>query len=239
MLDSLRGNPRLRALGMLGVIVALAGLLSLFNVSLVRAAGAVITVGQINAPIPATDPFDKAWQAAPVADIPLSAQQMWQPGGGSVAAVQVRALMNGQQMAFLVSWADDTKNDFVRDMPSDATAIQLPLDPTHLPYQCMGQSDSRVNIWQWKAALEAEARASEGAIPYNNTRNLTSNGICRAVDTEGIHPVANSTWRDGRWYVIFTRDMASGNSGSAPLWPARPPTPLSRCGTAAKARRAA
>src|SRR5689334_15497610 len=125
--------------------------------------------------------------------------------------------MNGQQIAFLVSWADTTKNDFVRDMPSDATAIQLPLDPTHLPYQCMGQSDSRVNIWQWKAALEAEARESEGAIPYNNTRNLTSNGICRAVDTEGIHPVANSTWQDGRWYVIFTRDMAPGNNGSAPL----------------------
>src|SRR5204863_6592785 len=85
--------------------------------------------------------------------------------------------------------------------------------------QCMGQSTSRVNIWQWKAALEAEARASDGAIPYNNTRNLTSNGICRAVDTDGVPPVANSTWRDGRWYVIFTRDLSAGNAGTAPLMP--------------------
>jgi DMSO reductase family type II enzyme heme b subunit len=217
MMASLGSNPRVRALGLLGVIVFVAGLLSLANVSLVRAAGATITVGHIDMAMPSTDPFTKVWEAAPVADVPLSAQQIWQPGGGSVQAVQVRALENGQQIAFLVSWEDSTKNDYVRDLPSDAAAIQLPLDPTHLPYQCMGQATSRVNIWQWKAALEAEARASEGAIANNGTRNLTSNGICRAVDTVGVPPVANSTWRDGRWYVIYTRALAPADDGSAPL----------------------
>jgi len=136
-----------------------------------------------------------------------------------VRAVEVQALRNGSQIAFLLSWEDATKNDTAVNMPSDAAAIQLPLDPTHLPYQCMGQSTSRVNIWQWKAALEAEAQASEGAIPYNNTRNLTSNGICRAVDTDGLHPVATSTWRDGHWYVVFVRDLSAGNLGTAPLVP--------------------
>jgi DMSO reductase family type II enzyme heme b subunit len=204
-------------LGLLAVIVLVAGLLSVANVSLVRAAGATITVGHIDMMMPATDPFTKVWEAAPVADVPLSAQQIWQPGGGSVQAVQVRALENGQQIAFLVSWADATKDDAVAALPSDAAAIQLPLDPTHLPYQCMGQASSRVNIWQWKAALEANARASEGAIPNNGTRNLTSNGICRAVDTPGVPPVANSTWQDGRWYVIYTRALAAADDGSAPL----------------------
>jgi DMSO reductase family type II enzyme heme b subunit len=217
MMASVRNNPRVRALGLLGAIVLVAGLLSVANVSLVRAAGATITVGHIDMMMPATDPFTKVWEAAPVADVPLSAQQIWQPGGGSVQAVQVRALENGQQIAFLVSWADATKDDAVAALPSDAAAIQLPLDPTHLPYQCMGQASSRVNIWQWKAALEANARASEGAIPNNGTRNLTSNGICRAVDTEGVPPVANSTWRDGRWYVIYTRALAPADEGSAPL----------------------
>jgi DMSO reductase family type II enzyme heme b subunit len=214
----LRANPRVRALGLLGGLVLLAGLLSLFNVSLVRAAGATITVVHWVGALPSTQPFDKAWDGAQEASIPLSAQQMWQPGGGSVSAVQVKALENGQDMAFLVSWADTTKNDMlVGGLPSDAAAIQLPLDPTHLPYQCMGQADSRVNIWQWKAQLEANAKASEGAIPYNGTRNLTSNGICRAVDTEGVYPVANSTWANGRWYVIFTRTMAPSGPGTAPL----------------------
>ena len=218
MLASLQATPRIRALGMLGAIVLVAGLLSFFNVSLVRAAGTVITVAHVEGAIPTTDPFTKDWQSAPPADIPLSAQQMWQPGGGSVQAVQVRALENGSQIAFLVSWVDATKNDSVAEgLPSDAAAIQLPIDPTNLPYQCMGQATSRVNIWQWKAQLEAVARDSDGAIPYNNTRNLTSNGICRAVDTPGLNPVADSTWQNGHWYVIFTRDMSSGNSGSAPL----------------------
>lgn len=217
MMASVGSNPRVRALGLLAAIVLVAGLLSVANVSLVRAAGATITVGHIDMMMPATDPFTKVWEAAPVADVPLSAQQIWQPGGGSVQAVQVRALENGQQIAFLVSWADATKDDVVAALPSDAAAIQLPLDPTHLPYQCMGQASSRVNIWQWKAALEANARASEGAIPNNGTRNLTSNGICRAVDTEGVPPVANSTWQDGRWYVIYTRALAAADEGSAPL----------------------
>ena len=39
-------------------------------------------------------------------------------------------------------------------VPSDSAAIQLPSTLLTLPYQCMGQSTNRVNIWQWKAALE-------------------------------------------------------------------------------------
>ena len=217
-MTALRANPRIRALGLLAGLVGVAGLLSLFNVSLVRAAGASISVARFTGTLPATRPFDAAWEGAPVADVPLSAQQIWQPGGGSVAAVQVRALENGEQIAFLVSWADPTKDDMlVGGLPSDAAAIQLPIDLLYLPYQCMGQASSRVNIWQWKAQLEANARASEGAIPFNGTRNLTSNGICRAVDTAGIHPVANSTWQDGRWYVIFSRALAPSDEGTAPL----------------------
>ena len=74
--------------------------------------------------------------------------------------VRVRALEDGQNFAIMVSWDDDTKNDTVGPVPSDAGAIQLPIDPQHLPYQCMGQSNSRVNIWQWKAALEKAGRAT-------------------------------------------------------------------------------
>lgn len=214
---SILTNPRVRALGLLGAVVAVAALLSVANVSLVRAAGTTITVGHVDMGMPTADPFTKVWEAAPVAEVPLSAQQIWQPGGGSVAAVQVRALENGQQIAFLVSWEDATKDDTVSELPSDAAAIQLPLDPTHLPYQCMGQASSRVNIWQWKAALEANARTSGGAIANNGTRNLTSNGICRAVDTTGVPPVATSTWRDGRWYVIYSRNLAPADDGTAPL----------------------
>jgi len=211
----LQTNPRLRAAGLLAVVLAAGVLFSLANVSFVRAANAAITVASINSPVPATDPFSPLWQQSAPADVPLSAQQMWQPGGGSVSAVQVRALEDGQDIAFLVSWADATRNDYVKDMPSDAGAIQLPTDPTNLPYQCMGQSTNLVNIWQWKAAIEQTALSS--GQPYNGTRNLTSNGMGKAVETRGVPPTATSTWRDGHWYVIYTRKLAPAGPGTAPL----------------------
>ncbi|HUS14227.1 MAG TPA: ethylbenzene dehydrogenase-related protein [Chloroflexia bacterium] len=222
--EAFRTNPRLRVGGLLAVFVAAGVLFSLLDISLVRAATAAISVHRLtsaNTSVPGADPFSPLWKAAPPADIPLSAQQMYQPGGGgSVQSVQVRALQDGEQIAFLVSWADTTRNDYVKDMPSDAAAIQLPIEPDHLPYQCMGQSDSRVNIWQWKAALEQVAIAAHE--PNNGTRNLTSNGICKAVDTEGIIPTATSAWRDGRWYVVYQRRLAPSDLGTAPLMPGEP-----------------
>src|SRR6476646_8091722 len=107
----LQTNPRLRAAGLLAVLLAAGVLFSLANVSFVRAANAAITVASINSPVPATDPFSPHWQQSAPADVPLSAQQMGQPGGGSVSAVQVRVLEDGQDIAFLVSWADATRND--------------------------------------------------------------------------------------------------------------------------------
>lgn len=216
MIQTLRTNPRVRAAGWLALFLAVGALFSLSDISLVRAANASIAVLEIEAALPTTDPFAPAWGQAQPADVPLSAQQMYQPGGGgSVQAVQVRALRNARQIAFLVSWADATRDDAVKDAPSDAAAIQLPIDPHNLPYQCMGQSDSRVNIWQWKAAIEKVAEST--GQPYHGTRNLTSNGICKAVETPGIPPTATSTWRDGRWYVIYARVLSPGDSGSAPL----------------------
>jgi len=216
--QELRQNPRLRAAGGVGLLLVVGALFNLLNISMVQAATAAIAVPVIHSPIPATDPFSPLWDQATAADIPLSAQQMYQPGGGgSVQAVRVKAIQDGQRIAFLLSWADATRNDYVADMPSDAAAIQLPIDPHHLPYQCMGQTDSRVNIWQWKAALEQVARQSSQ--PYNGTRNLTSNGICKAVETDGVPPTATGTWKDGRWYVVYARDLAPAAEGTAPLEP--------------------
>ena len=131
---ALQTNPRLRAAGLLGGRAGGRGAVQPGE----RQPGARgdrrdYRAAAINAPVPATDPFSPLWQQSPAADIPLSAQQMWQPGGGSVQAVQVRALEDGQHIAFLVSWADTTRNDYVKDCPAMPAAIQLPIDPTTCP----------------------------------------------------------------------------------------------------------
>jgi DMSO reductase family type II enzyme heme b subunit len=82
----------------------------------------------------------------------------------------------------------------------------------------MGQTNSRVNIWQWKAALERQGIDNNALDPgVAGVRNLTSNGICKAVDTPGIDPKAKSFHDGKQWHVVFYRSMSPGGLGTAPL----------------------
>lgn len=207
-----------RALSIVAALIMAGLLLSIFNAPLISSAAGGIEVQRLAVQAP-TDPQSALWDDAKEANVPLSSQQIYQPGGGSTRAVRVRAIEDGQTIAIRVSWDDDSKNDATGNMPSDAAAVQLPIDPDSLPYQCMGQANSRVNIWQWKAALEREATENAGTVAFESAgvRNLTSNGICKAVDTPGIEPKLRSYHDGEQWQVVFYRGLGKGDSGSAPL----------------------
>jgi DMSO reductase family type II enzyme heme b subunit len=210
-------TPKGRALGIVGILLALGISLGVLNVPLAASAANSIEVLHVAVAAP-TDPQSTLWDSAKELQVPLSAQQMQQPGGGTTRQVYVRAIEDGQTFAIRVSWDDDTKNDTVGTLPSDAAAVQLPIDPVHVPYQCMGQTNSRVNIWQWKAALERQG-IEDNALDVESAgvRNLTSNGICKAVDTPGTEPKVKS-YHDGKqWHVVFWRAMSNGDLGTAPL----------------------
>jgi len=212
-------SARFRALSMVAVLLLVGVVLSVFNVPLASSAANSVDVTHISQAVP-TDPQSTLWDQAKEATIPLSSQQIYQPGGGTTRSVRVRTLEDGQTIAFRVSWDDDTRNDTSGNTPSDAAAIQLPMDPTHLPYQCMGQSTNRVNIWQWKAALERQGLDNFGATSAAENvgvRNLTSNGICKAVDTPGTEPQVKS-YHDGKqWHVVYYRKLGPADIGTAPL----------------------
>jgi len=210
-------TPKGRALGMLSLLVALGLIMGVLNVPLAASAANSIEVLHTDVAV-ATDPQSPRWDNAKELTVPLSAQQMQQPGGGTTQQVYVRAMEDGQTFAIRVSWDDDTKNDTIGSLPSDASAVQLPIDPAHVPYQCMGQTNSRVNIWQWKAALERQGFENNALdVESAGVRNLTSNGICKAVDTPGITPKVKS-YHDGKqWHVVFYRAMSPGGLGTAPL----------------------
>jgi DMSO reductase family type II enzyme heme b subunit len=218
VIERWRLTARAKAVLMLVALIGLGIALSLFNTPLASSAANSIEVYHSAEAVP-TDPLAEPWNRAQEMEVPLSSQQIYQPGGGSTRLVRVRAMEDGQTVGFRMSWSDDTRDDTLGILPSDAAAIQLPIDPEHVPYQCMGQATSRVNIWQWKAALEkqgtenAGARAIEGA----GVRNLTSNGICRAVDTPGIVPGVRSHHDGKQWHVVFYRAMGPGDLGTAPL----------------------
>lgn len=217
--SGMRLTAKGRALVMLAMVLVTGFVLAAFNVPLASSAANSVSVLHIQQAAP-TDPQSPLWDEATESEIPLSSQQMQQPGGGSTRAVFVRAIEDGQTFAIRMSWNDTTKDDTVGSLPSDAAAIQLPIDPQRLPYQCMGQSNSRVNIWQWKAALERESGESLTVTSMNSTtnaRNLTSNGICKAVESNRVGPSARSYHDGQQWHVVYWRALSKGDLANAPL----------------------
>ena len=107
------------------------------------------------------DPVASAPLFAPAKplDISLLPQIIAVPnGGGSVPQVSVRAVHNGKVLALQFTWPDPQPNRelFKYEEFSDAVAIQFPSTPGVEPSPFMGDAQHQVNIWQWKAAWEAD-----------------------------------------------------------------------------------
>lgn len=105
-------------------------------------------------PLPVADPASTLWAAVPALELPLTAQVIALPTllHGSISSVRVRSLNDGQRIAFLLEWKDNTKDTRALrpDEFRDAAAIQFPVD-TATPGVCMGFRGKPVNLWHWKA----------------------------------------------------------------------------------------
>jgi hypothetical protein len=142
-----------------GLILATALLLTLLKVPLASSQGVTLMAAQVTGDLPAKDPNSEIWQKATALQVPLSAQTVTKPTlrETKVKSVSVRALHNDKQVAFLVEWDDDTKNDEmvrVQDF-RDAVALQFP-QVQGQPFFCMGMQGGNVNIWHWKADWQAD-----------------------------------------------------------------------------------
>lgn len=100
-----------------------------------------------------SDPLDPAWQNVTAISVPLSAQHITLPGGGNIFSVQVRSVHNETTIAIQLSWQDATRNGAALRAQEfrDGAAVQFPVQPTALPFYCMGQRTGAVNLWHWKA----------------------------------------------------------------------------------------
>lgn len=149
----------------------LAALLAYARVPLVAAQGATLDSALVSGPISLNHTGPVWSKASPVA-LSLTAQSFWVPtGGGSIAELAVRSLNNGTWVAFLVEWSDPTKDvrGYRTEEFPDAVAVQIAANPTMAPFACMGQADSQVQIWHWRANRDASAGADPSqlaAYPY-------------------------------------------------------------------------
>jgi hypothetical protein len=199
------------------------------------------------------------WQQATAVEVPLSAQNISLPIllETNIKAVTARALHNGEQLAVMVEWSDDTQNDQTLRPQDfrDSVAVQY-AHAEGQPFFCMGQIGGNVNIWHWKADWQAAIASRQSiadAYPnmhvdyypfaeatkddvylaeYSDANYLTAQaagnplaaaqfqspvedlnaggfGSLTAQGAAGQNVQGSGGWVDGRWRVIFTRDLTS------------------------------
>lgn len=186
------------------VVVALG--MTMTNTALVSAVGPEVKAfrvepDQLTAAI--NDPLNPLWSKTEEAQASMTAQQFIQPGGsGTVKQVRVRSMHDMQRIAVRIDWDDTTKDDgSVPGTFTDAAAMQWPMVADAKPFQCMGQEDSFVNIWEWKYAWDMSHE--------QNVRNYRSTGPGKHIEVEGVTPEAHATYQDNKWYVVYSRATQS------------------------------
>jgi len=144
------------AAGAVAIATAIAGVMpasSQAQVVQVRAAASV----------PRDNPFASFWNDVQPVDVALSAQNLTRPmGGGTVAAIKVRAAHDGKRLYILSEWADDSEDAEVDATTAftDAAAVEFPASGANrLPSFCMGDPGAGVNIWHWRAAWQHDLDA--------------------------------------------------------------------------------
>jgi hypothetical protein len=212
---------------LLSGLVITAGLLGAWGVSTVSSEGMVIRAHLVSGELPSTAD-DGAWNTVPAFVIPLSGQVITRPvwPEPSAKALTVRSLHNGTDIAFLLEWQDNTKND--RLTPGtfrDGAAIGLPLGDAPA-FFCMGQLDHYINIWHWKADWQSDidrraARASDGksgevrrfeVIPRraSSVEDLVGGGFSTLTSKQSQGRVqGKALWKDGVWKVVMRRPLES------------------------------
>ena len=221
------GSIRFHVLGFLSGLIVIASVLGAFGVPLVSSEGMTIRAFLIQGEMPKTAD-DTVWQTASSITIPLSGQVITRPvwPEPTVRALTVRSVHNGTDIAFLLEWQDNTKND--RLTPGtfrDGVAIGFPLGDAPA-FFCMGQLDHYINIWHWKADWQSDidrraARAPEKkeggvrtfeVIPrrVSSVEDLIGGGFSTLTTKDKQGRVqGQGFWKDGVWHVMMRRPLLS------------------------------
>ena len=217
-------------------------LLGWLGIPVVSSEGMFIRSHLMTGEVPSA-PDDPALEKVPPMTLPLSGQVITRPSWPepSARALVVRSVHNGTEIAFLLEWQDNTKND--RLSPGtfrDGLAIGLPLGDAPA-FFCMGQLDHYINIWHWQADWQSDidrraARSTEGkreggevrrfeVIPRraSSVEDLVGGGFSTLTTKVAQGRIqGKATWKDGVWRVVMRRPLVSADpENEARLEPGR------------------
>lgn len=154
----------------------------------------------------------------------------------SVKEVNLSAVSNGSDIAFLLEWEDAAKDNFYghSDRYTDQAALMFPLQPAaEAPMITMGSENEVVNIWQWKAAWEKDIgdqnnKRTRGPDDFTSTgttvarpdraspvEDLNAEGFSTLTIQDEQNVQGKGMWKDKRWRVVFRRSLTDSDSGDA------------------------
>jgi len=159
-----------------------------------------------------TDPAAPIWSTIPAVEFPTSPQVHWKERIGSVTAksIKVRGVHNNQQIAFLVEYADPTKDQ------ADAAAMEFMAGEkkAHFAHgQPMGQVEGGpVNIWYWRndapAASDMTAKGF-GTLKKQAQQDVQAKGVWTDEKTKSTFKErAQSLRKDSQGELV--KDPKSG-----------------------------
>lgn len=205
------------SVGVIGAALVLAVLLQLADVRLAASQTTTVAV-RFSAEAPSADPWEPLWSRVVPAELPLSAQLIVAPKGGTRDRVRVRALHDRTTLFVLLEWPDasaERRIDGV-DAFADAAALQFPAGGgTSVPPLCMGSPTAGVNIWYWKAAWErggsdptriasAYPRVAVDSYPFGDDPVYATASALGNSQAQREHPSPVENLRAGRFGTLTT-----------------------------------
>ncbi|HSB10121.1 MAG TPA: ethylbenzene dehydrogenase-related protein [Blastocatellia bacterium] len=125
----------------------------------------VVAISAASVPL---DPGDRAWDNVSEHLEPLVLQDLVEPRlmEASTPAVRVRAITNGEEIAFRIEWPDSTRDDLPGPAHFvDACAVQVPsVVEASVPAPQMGEVGKGVEIAYWRADWQAALDGREDTI---------------------------------------------------------------------------
>ncbi len=166
------------------------------------------------------DPENALWSRTTAFKIPL--MLLWQKPDSPNRLINVKALYNEKDIAFLVEWKDATKNTLLDiDTFRDGVALQFPAQKGAKPDFWMGhgegkKADGVVNIWFWKADTQEFIDNGTKPVPGSPVENLLAGGFgtLKFQDNESQDVFGKGKWKDSKWSVVFKRTF-NGNESNA------------------------
>ncbi len=148
--------------------------------------------------------------------IKLYPQAARSPYGNVERELWVRLAYNDHEVAFLLEFEDDTE-DLGAPVDPDACAILFAEGNAPATAQMMGYG-STANIWQWLADKNTR-RYKDGDISIVPVRELIAHGPGTQTPLEKQNVDAKGEYREGKWEVVFKRNLESNQDGELEFRP--------------------